>query len=501
MKHEFKFQFLLYILIVMLLLFISSKINLRFDFSKDKIYTLTDYTKTLFNNVPEKLTLTWICSDNIKKYFPTATYLEDILRQYALLNNCNFETVNSSTLSETALQGLNIFPEQIASSSRDEKKLINMYSALLIEYRGMTKVLPYMFDVQHLEYTIANNVLALLEDSEGISEKRSIYILASHNALKDEYQYLLPFLEYDNFVPIVVQEENIDDLKSSIPLIVVGSSFVTDEQTQMIDAFLQAGGNAAFFVSGTTIDVHGNWACVPKQDDKLLTLLSRYGFLVGQDIMLDIFSFPLTMTRNDGVTSEVITYPFWLRANAEQADLMQPFFAGYNTLQFYWPSSLDINTHIAPTVHSVLKTSTQAKRMIENFITDPFAFSEKDTRKLEKNAYTIAAVSHEKGKIFVMSDENFLSRCIEFTKSDMNIQIFVSVCQWLCNRESLLALKNKLSTVKPFKTFADEKKPNEIKLFARSINFILVPLMIVAMFLFKMYFQQKRRSVSEGEKQ
>ena len=123
MKHEFKFQFLLYILIVMLLLFISSKINLRFDFSKDKIYTLTDYTKTLFNNVPEKLTLTWICSDNIKKYFPTATYLEDILRQYALLNNCNFETVNSSTLSETALQGLNIFPEQIASSSRDEKKL------------------------------------------------------------------------------------------------------------------------------------------------------------------------------------------------------------------------------------------------------------------------------------------------------------------------------------------------------------------------------------------
>ena len=355
MKHEFKFQFLLYILIVMLLLFISSKINLRFDFSKDKIYTLTDYTKTLFNNVPEKLTLTWICSDNIKKYFPMATYLEDILRQYALLNNCNFETVNSSTLSETALQGLNIFPEQIASSSRDEKKLINMYSALLIEYRGMTKVLPYMFDVQHLEYTIANNVLALLEDSEGISEKRSIYILASHNALKDEYQYLLPFLEYDNFVPIVVQEENIDDLKSSIPLIVVGSSFVTDEQTQMIDAFLQAGGNAAFFVSGTTIDVHGNWACVPKQDDKLLTLLSRYGFLVGQDIMLDIFSFPLTMTRNDGVTSEVITYPFWLRANAEQADLMQPFFAGYNTLQFYWPSSLDIDTHIAPTAHSVLK--------------------------------------------------------------------------------------------------------------------------------------------------
>lgn len=498
MKREFKFQFLLYGIIVLLLIFISSKNFFRFDFSKEKLYTVTNNTKTLFASLTENVTLTWIRSDNIKKYFPSITYLEEMLPQYASLNNCNFAIVNSNTLTETALQNLNIFPEQIASSSRDEKKIINLYSALIIEYHGMTKILPYLFDVQNLEYTIANNILALIQDSESVSEKRRIYILTFPNILTGEYQYVLPFLEYDNFIPVIVNEENITELQPDIPLVVIGSGFITDEHIRMIDAFLQAGGNAAFFVSGTFVDVNGNWICTPKQNDPLLSLLARYGFLIGQDIILDIFSFPLQMSSRDGVTSKIITYPFWLRANAEQADLTQPFFYGYTTLQFYWPSSLDLDTQNAPSVRSILKTSTQAKRMIENFTTDPFLFSEQDTADIEKNEYTLAAISTDKGKIFVMTDENFLSRCIEFTNSDTNMYLLVSVCQWLCNHESILKLKNKVSTVKPFKTFTDSNTPKKIKLFARVLNFIMVPLVIVCIFIFKIHRKQNTERVPEG---
>ncbi|MEL3909169.1 MAG: GldG family protein [Treponemataceae bacterium] len=499
MKHEFKLQFGLHIIIVILLIFISSKNFFRFDFSKNKIYTLTKYTKNIFENLNEELTLTWIASDNVKKFFPNVNYLEELLKQYASLNNCTFEIQNSSTLSQTALTNLDIYPQQITSSTRDEERLVNVYSAVLIEYKGMTKVLPYVFDLQEIEYTIANNVLALIEDSEGLSQKRFVYILTFPKALDTNYIYVTPFLEYENFIPIRVHEENLTSLNSEIPLIVIGSSFITDEQIQMIDSFLQAGGNAAFFISGVKIDVDGNWACTPKVNDKLLSLLADYGFIIAQDLLLDIFNFPLNMTSTDGRTSEIINYPFWLRINSEQADLSQAFFSGFNTLQMYWASSLDLDLRLNKNLKPVLTTSSQAKRMFEKFLTDPFLFSEKNTESLEKNKYILAAISESKQKIFVTTDENILSRCIEFTNSDANIKTLCAITQWLNNKEELLKLKNKISTLAPFKTFEKENVITDTKIFSQVLNLLVVPLIILLVFIFKIFFINANKKIQASE--
>lgn len=496
MKHEFKLQFCLYTIIVILLIFISSKNFFRFDFSKNKIYTLTKYTENIFENLNEELTLTWIASDNVKNFFPNISYLEELLKQYALLKNCTLEIQSSSRLSQTALTNLNIYPQQIASSSREEERLVNIYSAILLEYKGMTKVLPNVFNLQEIEYTIANNVLALIEDSEGLTQKRFVYILTFPNALAENYFYITPFLEYENFIPIRVNEENLSSLNSEIPLIVIGSSFVTDKQIQMIDSFLQAGGNAAFFVSGVKVDLDG-WACTPKVNDKLISLLADYGFIIAQDLLLDIFSFPLNMTSTDGRISEVINYPFWLRINSEQADLSQAFFSGFNTLQMYWASSLDLDLRVNKNLKPVLTTSSQAKRMFENFLTNPFLFSEKNTASLEKNKYVLAAVSEGKQKIFVTTDENVLSRCIEFTNSNVNIQTLCAITQWLNNKDELLKLKNKISTLTPFKTFENENVIPNTKFFSRVLNLLVVPFVIVFVFLFKIIFTTANKKAKE----
>lgn len=495
MKNEFQLQFVLSGLIVLLLIFVSSKINITFDFSENKIYSISDFTKNIFNTLEGNANITWIRSKNANKYFPNLNYLEDILNLYSRLPNCVFEIIDSNTLTADALNGLGIYPEQVSNISRDEKKINSIYSAILVEYNGMTKVLPFVFNLQEIEYTIANNLIALSQDSVGLSINRNIYILTFPNATINDYVYVLPFLEYDNFIPIIVNDENIKELNSNFPLVVIGSSFFTDEQIQMVTKFLETGGRAAFFVSGTTINVNGNWKCTPKQNDKLLDLLSDYGFIISQDVIFDIFNYTLTMNSRDGLSSQNINYPFWIRVNAEQADLSFSFFSNYNTLQMYWPSSLDLNLNVNTNLKPVITTSSKAKSLIENIITDPFLFSIKDYENIRRSQKVLAGVNSENKtgqKIFVMADEYFLSRCIEFTNSDSNLKFFVSICQWLKGNENLLKLKNKAESIKPFKTFEDKNKIESTKNFARIFNLIFIPVVIFLIYIFKNSLQQKK---------
>lgn len=493
MKKEFKFQFILCCIITTLLIFISTKIQFTFDFSKNKVYSLSEYTKEIFSSVDSSIKIQWIRSKSVNNYLARIKYVEILLNQFAQTNNCIFEIVDAETLSSTALNSLQLYPEQFTSTSQNSQTNTTVYSGLIIEYKGLTKIIPYIFDVQNLEYTITNNVFALIQDSENTFDKRQIYILTFTNALQEDYMYLLPFLEYENIICKIVNDEDISQLDPSIPLVVIGSHFLTDEQIAEVDNFLQAGGNAAFFVSGNSIAVNGNWAVTPKTNDKLISLLADYGFIIGNDLLVDIFHFPLNMMSEDGRTNQVIQYPYWIRINPEQVDIHQSFFSGYNTLQMFWPSSLDLNISADKTLQPVIITSRQAKRLIENIITDPFLFSENDISNITKNSYTLAATSTKDRKLFVLADEYFLSRCIEFTNSDTNIQTFVSICQWLLGNENILYLKNKQSIMPSFKTFEDQSTLKNKILFARILNIGLVPCIIICIAIFILFSKRNMR--------
>lgn len=476
-KSELNLQFALSVIITVLLIIISAQSTSSVDFSKNKVYSISKYTESLFNTTTEKVHITWIKSKNAEKYFSSFRYLETMLKKIGEIDNCIFEIVPADTLSKTAIQSLDLYPEQLETGSRDEKKLVTIYSGLIIEYAGSTKIVPYLFDTSNIEYLLDNNILALIQDSQGQTQKRQLYLLAPSKSLEDDYVYLQPFLEYDSFIPIAV-DQSMTELDPKIPLLVLGSDGITENQIALIDGFLQQNGNAAFFISGCGIAINGNWQAV-KKDNALMRLLAQYGFVINSDLLIDIFNYPVNMNSIDGSSSQIINYPYWIRINAAQADLSQSFFAGYSTLQTYWPSSMDLMESIDKTLKPVLQTSSLAKKITQNFITDPFVFSADDYVNVSDSVSTIAAVSTLRGKIFVMADENAVSRCIEFTGSENNMQFLVSLCQWLANNEKLLELHNKVSALQPFKTFEDPNKKSKIIRMARVVNIILIPLIII----------------------
>ena len=71
MKKEYKFQFLLFVLMLILISLVSSKIYFRLDTTKEKNYTLSNYTKELLTNLESSVKVTWFKSSNVDNFFPS----------------------------------------------------------------------------------------------------------------------------------------------------------------------------------------------------------------------------------------------------------------------------------------------------------------------------------------------------------------------------------------------------------------------------------------------
>ena len=74
MKKEYKFQFLLFVLMLILISLVSSKIYFRLDTTKEKNYTLSNYTKELLTNLESSVKVTWFKSSNVDNFFPSLKY-------------------------------------------------------------------------------------------------------------------------------------------------------------------------------------------------------------------------------------------------------------------------------------------------------------------------------------------------------------------------------------------------------------------------------------------
>ncbi|PIE98283.1 MAG: hypothetical protein CR988_04100 [Treponema sp.] len=500
MKKEFKLQFFLVFLILILLILLSEKLNKKIDMSNNKIYSISNYTNELFNSLDDCASITWFKSKNAIKLLPQLDYLNAILNEYSKKENCNFNIVETEDLSENAIIKLGLIPEQIQTGTRDKQIIENIYSSLMIEYKDEAKLIPFVFEINNLEYTIANTMSNLIQDSIGLTLERQVYIIAQKEVFNTQYKYVLPFLEYAGYIPVLIPSNTkdslneINSLNTEYPLIVIGSENISKTLLQKINNFLQNSGNACFFVSGMKIDLNGNWVAEPKSDD-LIELLASYGFYIGRDLLLDIFNFNLQMNSKDGLTSEIINYPFWIRINRPQIDKDQPLFAAYKTLQTFWPSSLITDNTIDKTLKPIIHTSNQSTKMIENFNTDPFLIDNNSYAGLKPEKNIIAAISKKRGKIFVMSDEYFISTAIEYAGADYNLTFMVNIVEWLSDKTQLLKLKNKQTAIMPFKSFENKNEYTKIIIYARILNFILIPAVILSVILILKIKERKQKNV------
>jgi hypothetical protein len=490
---EYRIQAVLLAAIVLTAALLSQRVYVRFDMTKQHTYSLSSYTRSILNSLEGTVTVTWFRSYNIEGYLPSLQYVEDILAEYERASDgrCLVLYRDTEELSPQQLQQLGIIARQIERNSNNTQILQNLYSGLLCEYRGESRVVPFLSDIYTLEADIARFITEMNQDAQGRSTDRSIYVALPDGGAEGEYQYVLPWLEYAGFIPIMLTKPY-PELHPEIPLLVIGSSYFDADMLTAVDTFVNRHGSAAFFVSANTVDTGGSWQATPKQNDGLIELLARSGFAVQPNLVMDPVNFRMTLPASGGGTYEHINYPFWLQVFRQETDSIPPLLAAGKAVQFFWPSELVCTAARGKTPTPLLASSSRSALQNPPYDTDPHGAQLAEAANGDHEAYPLAAFSErgvnavsgigsaDNARLLVVADEYCVSSAVEYTNSDANLDFMVNTVYWLARQDALLQLKNKQPAVLPFRYFESDAAFNRIITVSRIVNLVLVPLLIIA---------------------
>ncbi|MGP1438742.1 MAG: GldG family protein [Treponema sp.] len=481
MKNEYKLQFGLLSSFLVLFLVFSNIYYLRIDITKQKLYTLSNYTKSILNSIDSTLQISWFRSSNISSFASETQYLYDLLKEFELHSNCVVSLYNTDEIEEKKLHDLGLIPQSIETMEIHGSTTQNLYSGIVIQLKGLTRVIPFIASISNLEYDIDNFILQL--DDEYRNVKNRVALLS----VEKENEYIKRWLKYAGFTVEDVALPLKEELKLDIPLIVIGSKHIDKETSTYIDVFLKKKGNAIFFVSANTIDVKGDWSAKKKANDSLIEMLTSHGIEIASNLVLDIANYPIRMNSEDGSSSQTINYPFWpsiLHENIKSQELLS---SGINNIQTFWPSSIIIEEK--RNWKELATTTKEGIILDKDYNTDPFANSFSLFSQLEKKKRCIATYREKPSRIVVISDENMIGSAIEYTNSSSNLDFAVNCVQWVSHKDKLLELKNKKHILSPFKFHNDEDVYSIVKR-ARIICFAIIPLLII---LGAIYFFITRR--------
>ena len=478
---EYRIQALLLGAIVVTAALLSQRLYARLDMTQQHTYSLSAYTRSILNSLEGTVTITWFRSYNIDGYLPSLQYVKDILAEYERTadGRCLVIYKETENLSPQQLNQLGIVPRQIERNSNNTQVLQNLYSGLLCEYRGESRVIPFLSDIYTLEADIARFITEMTQDAQGRKLDRSVYVAlpegGAENGVAGEYKYVLPWLEYAGFIPITLTTPY-PELHPEIPLLVIGSSYFDDDMLTAVDAFVNG----------------GNWEATPKKADGLLELLARAGFAVQTNLVMDQMNFRITVPAVNSTQYEHINYPFWVQVFQQEEEATPPLLPAGKSVLFFWPSELVCTAARGKTPAPLLASSNRAALQQPPYNTDPHGTQLADAANGEHAAYPLVALSErsvnaasgisgaDNARLLVVADEYCVSSAVEYTHSDANLDFMVNAAYWIARQDALLQLKNKQPAVLPFRFIESDTAFNRIIAVVRILNLVLVPLLIIA---------------------
>ena len=492
---------------------------LRLDFSKNKSYSVSTYTKTIVQNLDDTLNITYYRSGSLSKLYPQIRDITDFLNSFSVLDkkiNCTVKDPDKDTTLKTMLENYGVSSQQLQNTGANSTEYINVYSAIVLEYMGNVQLIPFIMSSQTLEYDLDIRLKTL------IAQKNIAVnlVVANGMSLDEDYSFIIPWLNSQGILvnPLYIEDPSFSQTLeyTTGPLFVIGDSEINIENAIAIENYiLQNRGSAVFAVSPYSAAIEDDWSITANKRTNLVEMLENWGVRFTDKIAADISCARITMYSDDGqednpfeqssTTTEVLNYPLWPSLLPQQYCRLG--------MTLFWPVCLELSQNAMP----YLVTSSQGynyqtdraspSRLIE---TNPFLVTVENAAEHEKGTQIIGAQitgpltglynygSCDDSNIIVISDQYFLNTLmtgyIGGDFGDYRNFEFISNCILNLNGEDELAQLQS-------KTTRDSSlyKINEINQFIRlmrlvyAVCFIIIPLIYVMIFILSIILRKKRR--------
>lgn len=499
----------------------------RFDMTEDRVHTISDASRRLFEEIPHDIIITYYISEKLEELSPYPRMVKDLLDEYANLSRGKIDVRIIDPIKsdlEERVKTLGLIPQQVEVVEEQERATTTLYSGVVVEYLDRREVLPFVAGVESLEYELTSAIQDLIYD-----EEHTLGVLIGDEARDLDRDYTL----FDQYVSrnYTIQEiEQGEPIPPSLPvLFVIGQKSISFDDVLMLDEYLMQGGRIAFCVDPVSVDVYGSLEVEPAGDAPLFTWLSHYGLVLKEQLVLDTFNkqFRIPSRSQGGRGWEVVgEYPHWVSILQGNTSRENPITAHFGGLDLLWPSPIVLHRKQGLTYHKLLSSSSQAWLMQSRFITDPYK-TDLFTRSREetRGSYALGVIvegtfpsffhdsgddllrmrndeyfeqypaQQEDGKMIVIGDSDWTSDLIHYSNSMYNLLFLENVADWLSEESDLLDIKNRTLRDVRLNKIENEAARKRVYTIIVIINVVIIPL-CVALFGLLRY----RKRISAGRR-
>jgi len=510
-KIDFYSNAIAKLLICVLLIFNGNRFYKRIDFSKNKTYTISSYSKTLLQNLNAPLKITYYRSGSLSRLYPQIRDISDYLSSFSQQNkNISFTVVNpekDENIGEL-LQNYGITGQQLRNVNTNSTEFITVYSSIILEYEGSHEEIPFLLSSETLEYDLDRNLKSLITH-----KNPTVNIIVGNGMnLNGDYYYLSAWMASQGFEINNIELEDPDFYEklnsASGILYVIGDSEINVEKAIAIENYiLQQKGSGFFNVSPYSVAINSDWKMTQNQHTNVVEMLENWGFTFTEKIAGDISCAQISFYSEDD-TTEVVNYPLWI-------SLMPQSYCTQGATVF-WPTPLVIQQDSDYNVKPYLISSNASfslpidrnskEKLIE---TDPFVLRTVNTSSYEKSTQILGvritgelnglynADSCDTSNIVVIPDQYFanslMSGYIGGENGDYRNYDLITNIFWNLNDDSELAeLHSKTNRDTSLYKITDAEKFVKDRNLTFGILFVLIPILILFCFISVKIFVLKK---------
>lgn len=483
MKRDLTLQVLLVLGSLVLLNYLASRHFVRLDLTEGRVYTLSSVSKEAVRNLDDILRIEVYFSKQLPPdLVPLRDEVRSLLDEYAAYSNGNLKVAfldpKTDRNLEMKVQSLGVQPVQMNVIQKDRLEVVQGYLGMALFYADKHEVIPFVNNVEDLEYEITSRILKLTRQEQmrvGFLFGSPEYDLDSNftmvrDELKKEYEVVKVWPDtLTNRAPQV-------DI-----LIVVGTDSLTDARWRVIDHYLMGGGKALFLVDPIRLR---QGLVATFTDTARMRPLGVYGARPMRALVLDRSSEMASFRQ--GFLSFVVPYPFWVKVRHENLSKEHPATRRVESCVLPWAAPLEITADTTDTLGpkvTVLAQTTRFAWLQQGFpnlnprqrfaprkedlkvynlavsLRGPLPTAFPDTAQTDTTDTLLAKVARLglPTEVIIVGNARFASD--DFVGAfPENRDFFLNLVDWLGYGEELIQVRSKVITDRPLKLLSDAQK-------------------------------------------
>jgi ABC-type uncharacterized transport system involved in gliding motility auxiliary subunit len=475
----------------------------RIDFSQNRTYSISKYSKALISRVESPVKITYYRSSAIARLYPQIRDVADFLTEYASQSrkiSLIIKDPDKDSSTRTMLENYGIASQQLRTVSGTSTEFLTVYSAIVIEQDGNAETIPFTMAANTLEYDLDGRLRHLLS-----GQARTVNIVVGNGlSLTEDYSYVIPWLQSQGFIcnPLYIEDpafaKELDNAQG--PLLVLGDSQINIEQAIAIEAYiLQNKGSALLTISPYTADIENSWYITAAPRTNLIEMAENWGLRFLPQITGDISSARITMYADDNNSTQLLNYPLWPSLMAQQNAPLG--------MTLFWVTPLELSDQTdGYKVSPYLLSSTAAWGIDEDkssteklFETNPFLMNQQGKNSGSEYSTKILAAeiqgaipglfnaaSSENSHLIIIPDQYFVSTLMNgYIGGDSgdyrNFEFLTNALLKLNGEEELAALQSRTSRDTSLYKVTDVTQLNTLRLITFIIVFVILPLLFIAL--------------------